>query len=49
METKYKPHVAFFRSDSAPVPKKCQKFYFFKHKSRFVPEKRTFFSNKEHF
>jgi hypothetical protein len=40
---------SFFRSDSGPVRKKCQKCNFFKHKSWFVPEKRTFFSNKKHF
>jgi hypothetical protein len=35
--------------DSGPVPKNCQKCYFFKHISWFVPEKITFFSNKKHF
>jgi hypothetical protein len=42
-----KKTCSFFRSDSGPVPKKCQKCYFFKHKSWF--EKRTFLSNKDHF
>jgi hypothetical protein len=41
--------VFFFCLDSGPVPKKCQKCFFFKNKSWFFPEKRIFFSNKEHF